>query len=60
MNEKTRPNFWALKQIDAARHRLTKQQQKTLRGQVLAGDSAGAMRGLQRILNRPRQSMTSG
>lgn len=29
---------------------LTRQQFKTLRGQILAGDPAGAMKGLQRIL----------
>lgn len=29
---------------------LTPQQFKTLRGQILAGDPAGAMKGLQRIL----------
>ena len=31
---------------------LTKQQYKTLRGQVLAGDRDAAMRGLQTILGR--------
>lgn len=31
---------------------LTKQQYKTLKGQILAGDSDGAMRGLQKILGR--------
>lgn len=31
---------------------LTKQQYKTLRGQVLAGDAMGAMRGLRKILNK--------
>ncbi len=30
-------------------HRLTSQQRKTLRGQALAGDLAGAKKGLQRI-----------
>lgn len=45
-------NIWALKQIDAARHRLTRQQYKTLRGQVLSGNHDGALRGLRRILNR--------
>lgn len=34
------------------KHRLTNQQYKTLRGQVLAGDPAGAMKGLRRILQR--------
>ena len=50
----------AVKQIDAnalillkgARPRLTSQQYKTLRGQVLAGDSDGALRGLRKILNK--------
>lgn len=31
-------------------HSLTPQQFKTLRGQILAGDPEGAMKGLQRIL----------
>ena len=30
--------------------RLTPQQYKTLRGQILAGDPEGAMKGLQRLL----------
>lgn len=50
----------ALKTIDAnalitikcARPRLTAQQYKTLRGQVLAGDSNGALKGLQKILSK--------
>lgn len=29
---------------------LTRQQYKTLKGQILAGDAEGAMRGLQKIL----------
>lgn len=36
----------------AYRLQLTTQQYKTLRGQVLAGDAAGAMKGLKRILER--------
>lgn len=39
------------------KHRLTKQQYKTLRGQVLAGDSDGAMKGLRRILQRRAERM---
>lgn len=31
-------------------HRLTSQQRKTLRGQALAGDLAGAKAGLQKIM----------
>ena len=42
----------ALIQLKATRHRLTVQQYKTLRGQVLAGDPDGAMKGLRKILTR--------
>lgn len=35
---------------------LTRQQRKTLRGQALAGDLAGAERGLITILQRRRQN----
>ena len=41
--------FMALK---AARGSLTKQQYRTLRGQIFAGDADGAMRGLKKILER--------
>lgn len=49
-----------MKQIDVAalirlkgnRSKLTMQQYKTLRGQVFAGDAAGAMKGLQKLLNK--------
>ena len=34
------------------KHRLTPQQYRTLRGQVLAGDPDGAMKGLRNILQR--------
>ena len=40
----------ALVTLKGARHRLTNQQYKTLREQVLAGDAAGAMSGLREIL----------
>lgn len=40
----------ALIQIKGARKRLTAQQYRTLKGQVLAGDSEGAMKGLREIL----------
>lgn len=36
--------------LKAYRPRLTHQQYHTLRGQVLAGDATGAMKGLKRIL----------
>lgn len=45
-------NFSALIQIKACKPRLTSQQYKTLRGQILAGDSEGALKGLKRILKR--------
>lgn len=37
-------NVCALIRLKGARHHLTAQQYKTLRGQVLAGDPDGAMR----------------
>lgn len=40
----------ALGHLRSAKNRLTRQQFKTLRGQILAGDSAGAMKGLRSIL----------
>lgn len=43
-------NVKALIQVKGARHRLTTQQYRTLRGQVLAGDPDGAMRGLRKLL----------
>lgn len=39
-------------QIKANRHKLTWQQYKTLRGQVLSGDADGALRGLRKLLGR--------
>ena len=39
----------ALIRLKACRGELTFQQYKTLRGQVLAGDAMGAMKGLQRL-----------
>ena len=43
-------NVGALLRLKGARHRLTAQQYRTLRGQVLAGDPDGAMRGLRKLL----------
>lgn len=40
----------ALMQIKDAGRYLTRQQYRTLRGQVLAGDGDGALRGLRKIL----------
>ena len=42
----------AFAQLKAMRHKLTPQQYRTLKGQILAGDSDGAMRGLVTILLR--------
>lgn len=44
----------ALIQLKATKDKLSWQQYKTLRGQVLAGDPDGAMKGLRRILQRQR------
>ena len=42
----------SLIRLKAHRSQLSHQQYKTLRGQVLAGDAAGAMKGLRKLLNR--------
>lgn len=38
--------------LKACRDRLTKQQYRTLKGQILAGDADGAMKGLRKVLMR--------
>ena len=40
----------ALGRLRSNKRNLTRQQLKTLRGQALGGDPAGALKGLQRIL----------
>lgn len=40
----------ALMHVKACKDRLTLQQYSTLRGQVLAGDGEGAMKGLRKLL----------
>ena len=42
--------------LKACSHRLTNEQYKTLRGQILAGDPEGAMKGLRKLLLRARGS----
>lgn len=42
----------ALVQMKASRSRLSFQQYKTLRGQVLAGNGDATMKGLQKVLRR--------
>lgn len=37
------------------KHRLTPQQYKTIRGQILAGDIDGALRGLQKLSNTEKR-----
>ena len=44
----------ALMNVKACKNRLTAQQYRTLRGQILAGDGEGAMKGLRRLLNNGR------
>lgn len=38
--------------LKASRSKLTKQQYRTLKGQILAGDPDGAMKGLTKLLGR--------
>jgi len=47
-----RNNEWAIRAIEQHRHRLTRQQLQTLRGQVKAGNPDAAMRGLDKIIKR--------
>lgn len=42
----------AVCKLKAHRPQLTYQQYQTLKGQILSGDSEGAMRGLEKILKR--------
>lgn len=44
-------NQAALRVLKGNRVKLTRQQYKTLRGQILAGDDIGAMKGMLKILN---------
>jgi hypothetical protein len=45
-------NFKALAHLKEHREKLTKQQYKTLRGQIFSGNADGAMRGLRKLLER--------
>lgn len=53
MSEKV-VHIQALRYIERARPALTPQQFRTIKGQILAGDSDGAMRGLERVLREKR------
>ena len=46
------PDMAALWRLKTARRSLTRHQYRTLRGQIIAGDAAGAMRGLDKLLKR--------
>lgn len=48
-------NIQALRYLKRARPALTLQQYRTIKGQILAGDTAGAMRGLERLLNERKE-----
>lgn len=50
----------ALMILRNTKHRLTKQQFRTLRGQILAGDPDGAMKGLRNLLQRRAERMSKG
>ncbi len=45
-------DFKAAMHLKACRDRLTKQQYKTLKGQILAGDGDAAMKGLRKLIGR--------
>lgn len=44
----------ALKRLSLAGKRLSKQEYKTIKGQILSGSPEGALRGLERVLNKRR------
>lgn len=53
--ESKRVDVRAVIQLKACRDRLTKQQYKTLKGQILSGNGDGAMKGLRNILSRQQK-----
>lgn len=44
--------YTTIKLLDKNKHKLIPQQYKTLRGQVLAGDIDGAIKGFHRLLRK--------
>ena len=48
----------ALARLRDTKHLLTKQQYKTLRGQILAGDPRGAMKGIGKLCRRRERERT--
>ena len=51
----TNIDFKVFMQLKAFKDRLTPQQYKTLKGQLVAGDSDGALKGLRKILLRDKE-----
>ena len=47
--------YTTIKLLDKNKHKLSPQQYKTLRGQVLAGDCEGALKGFYRLIRRNRR-----
>ena len=44
--------YTTIKLLDKNKHRLTRQQYKTIRGQCLAGDVDGAIKGFYRLMRK--------
>lgn len=58
MGEVQRIDQRAVIRLRSCKPRLTRRQYRTLRGQVFAGDSTGAMKGLDRLLARQKEAGT--
>ena len=50
----SRIDMKAMIQLKACKDRIPRQAYRTIRGQILAGDSDGAMKGLRRLLSNGR------
>lgn len=48
--------YETIKLLEKYKSKMTRQQYKTLRGQCLAGDTEGAIKGLHKILRRAERS----
>ena len=48
-------NIGALIELDKRKHLFTQQQYKTFKGQILAGNAAGALKGINRLINRKKR-----
>ena len=49
----------AIRDLRKYRDRLTPQQMRTIKGQILAGDIAGARKGLWKLLNKQEKERTN-